>query len=59
MVVALTAERHGVEGVILATMMAGIFLMAAGFLRLGTYIKFIPLSGTGSVRRHHASPDRS
>jgi sulfate permease, SulP family len=40
--VALTAERHGAEGVILATMMAGIFLMAAGFLRLGTYIKFIP-----------------
>src|SRR5690348_17751312 len=26
--VALTAERHGAEGVILATMMAGIFLMA-------------------------------
>jgi sulfate permease, SulP family len=40
--VALTAERHGAEGVILATMMAGIFLIAAGFLRLGTYIKFIP-----------------
>ena len=40
--VALTAERHGAEGVILATMMAGMFLMAAGFLRVGTYIKFIP-----------------
>jgi SulP family sulfate permease len=40
--VALTAERHGVEGVILATMMAGVFLIAAGYLRLGTYIKFIP-----------------
>jgi SulP family sulfate permease len=40
--VALTAERHGAEGVILATMMAGFILMAAGFLRLGTYIKFIP-----------------
>ena len=40
--VALTAERHGVDGVILATMMAGIFLVAAGLLRLGTYIKFIP-----------------
>src|SRR6201999_692197 len=26
----------------LATVMAGIFLIAAGFLRLGTYIKFIP-----------------
>src|SRR5215831_6973081 len=40
--VAITADRHGVEGVILATMMAGVFLVAAGFLRLGTYIKFIP-----------------
>jgi SulP family sulfate permease len=40
--VALTAERHGVDGVILATCMAGVFLIAAGFLRLGTYIKFIP-----------------
>src|ERR1700684_3397958 len=40
--VALTAERHGVDGVILATSMAGLFLIAAGLLRLGTYIKFIP-----------------
>lgn len=40
--VALTVERHGVDGVILATMMAGVFLIAAGLLRLGTYIKFIP-----------------
>jgi sulfate permease, SulP family len=40
--VALTAERQGVEGVILATAMAGVFLIAAGLLRLGTYIKFIP-----------------
>jgi SulP family sulfate permease len=37
--VALTAER---DGVILATAMAGVFLIAAGLLRLGTYIKFIP-----------------
>ena len=42
MLVALTAERHGIEGVILATLMAGVFLIAAGLLRLGTYIKFIP-----------------
>ncbi|RXG94035.1 MULTISPECIES: SulP family inorganic anion transporter [Bradyrhizobium] len=40
--VAVTAERHGVDGVILATMMAGLFLVAAGLLRVGTYIKFIP-----------------
>src|SRR5712671_82633 len=40
--VSLTAERHGIDGVILATAMAGVFLIAAGLLRLGTYIKFIP-----------------
>jgi SulP family sulfate permease len=40
--VALTVERHGIEGTILATAMAGVFLMAAGLLRLGTYVKFIP-----------------
>jgi SulP family sulfate permease len=40
--VALTVERQGIDGVILATMMAGVFLIAAGYLRLGTYIKFIP-----------------
>src|SRR5712672_3872439 len=40
--VALTVERHGVDGVILATAMAGLFLAAIGLLRLGTYIKFIP-----------------
>src|ERR1700752_664468 len=40
--VALTVERHGIDGVILATLMAGAFLIAAGLLRLGTYIKFIP-----------------
>jgi SulP family sulfate permease len=40
--VSLTAARHGVDGVILATSMAGVFLIAGGLLRLGTYIKFIP-----------------
>jgi SulP family sulfate permease len=40
--VALTAERHGIDGVVLATLMAGMILIAAGTLRLGTYIKFIP-----------------
>jgi len=40
--VALTAERQGIDGVILATAMAGVFLIAAGYLRLGTYVKFIP-----------------
>lgn len=40
--VAAAVARHGIEGVLLATMMAGVFLMAAGFLRLGDFIKFIP-----------------
>ncbi len=40
--VAATVAQHGVEGLILATMMSGFILLAAGYLRLGTYIKFIP-----------------
>lgn len=40
--VAQTVQNHGLDGVILATLMAGVFLIAAGFLRLGTYVKFIP-----------------
>ncbi len=40
--VSVTADRHGVDGVILATLMAGFILIAAGLFRLGTYIKFIP-----------------
>ena len=40
--VAATVARVGVDGLLLATMMAGIFLIAIGYLRLGTYIKFIP-----------------
>ena len=40
--VSVTADRHGVDGVILATLMAGVILIVAGLLRLGTYIKFIP-----------------
>ncbi|MBK0399615.1 SulP family inorganic anion transporter [Limibaculum sp. M0105] len=40
--VAATVAREGIDGLILATFMAGIILVAAGFLRIGTYIKFIP-----------------
>ena len=32
----------GVEGLVLATFMSGFMLLAVGYLRLGTYIKFIP-----------------
>jgi sulfate permease, SulP family len=39
---ATTVQLHGIDGLILATMMSGVFMGAAGFLRLGSYIKFIP-----------------
>ncbi len=32
----------GVEGLILATILSGVILIAAGLLRLGTYIRYIP-----------------
>ena len=45
--VASTVARHGVDGLILATMMSGVFMLAVGYLRLGTYVKFIPYPVTG------------
>jgi SulP family sulfate permease len=40
--VAATVETHGVDGLLLATFLSGFMLLAIGFLRLGTYIKYIP-----------------
>ena len=40
--VAATVERHGVDGLLLATLIAGLLLLLIGFLRLGTYVKYIP-----------------
>jgi len=40
--VASCVHRQGLDGMLLATFMAGFFLLAIGYLRLGTYIKFIP-----------------
>jgi len=40
--VAATVQAHGMDGLILATILAGLILIVTGFLRLGTYIKFIP-----------------
>ncbi|MBU3732501.1 MAG: sodium-independent anion transporter, partial [Beijerinckiaceae bacterium] len=40
--VATIIERHGVDGLVLATAMAGLMLIGIGALRLGTYIKYIP-----------------
>lgn len=41
-----TVALHGMDGLILATFLSGIMLMAVGGLRLGTYIKFIPFPVT-------------
>ncbi len=35
-------SRHGYEGLAVATMMAGVMLLAMGFARLGTVIQFVP-----------------
>jgi SulP family sulfate permease len=40
--VAATVQAHGMDGLILATMLSGLMLAAIGLLQLGTYIKFIP-----------------
>jgi sulfate permease, SulP family len=37
-----TVQAHGIDGLILATIMSGVMLAAVGLLRMGTYIKFIP-----------------
>jgi SulP family sulfate permease len=34
--------RHGYDGLILATLLAGLMLIVAGLARLGTFIKYIP-----------------
>ncbi len=44
--VAATVAQHGIDGLILATFLSGILLAAVGFLRLGTFIKFIPFPVT-------------
>lgn len=40
--VAATVAQHGVDGLILATLLSGVIMLAVGFLRLGTFIKYIP-----------------
>lgn len=40
--VAATLNQHGLDGLILATFLSGLMLLAMGFLRLGTFIKYIP-----------------
>lgn len=40
--VSATVAAHGLDGLILATLLSGFMLMALGWLRLGRYITFIP-----------------
>ena len=40
--VSLTIDRHGLDGLLLAVMLSGLFMLALGFLRLGAIIKYIP-----------------
>jgi SulP family sulfate permease len=35
-------DRHGMDGLLLATLMAGVMLTAIGAFKLGTYIKYVP-----------------
>ncbi|MCA0930798.1 SulP family inorganic anion transporter [Ruegeria profundi] len=44
--VAATVAQHGMEGLILATFLSGLMMTVSGFLRLGTFIKFIPFPVT-------------
>jgi len=40
--VAATVHTHGMDGLMLATVLSGVMLMGVGLLRLGVFIKFIP-----------------
>lgn len=44
--VSATVAAHGMDGLILATLLSGLMLAAVGLLRLGTFIKFIPFPVT-------------
>ena len=37
-----TAASHGMDGLILAVLLSGVMLALAGWLRLGTFVKFVP-----------------
>lgn len=40
--VAATVAQYGLDGLLLATLLSGVILLAVGLLRLGTFIKYIP-----------------
>ncbi|AJY47007.1 SulP family inorganic anion transporter [Martelella endophytica] len=40
--VAASVERNGIDGLLIAVMLSGLIMIAAGYLKLGAYIRFIP-----------------
>jgi len=44
--VAATVQQHGIDGLLLATLISGFVLVIGGFLRLGDFIKYIPFPVT-------------
>jgi SulP family sulfate permease len=40
--VATTAATHGIDGLLLVTAMAGVLMLLAGLLRVGSYVRLIP-----------------
>ncbi len=44
--IAAALQQHGLDGLILATLMAGVLLALMGLLRLGAYVQFIPFPVT-------------
>ena len=45
-IVAGIVAQHGIDGLAIATLMAGVILIIMGLLRLGTFIKYIPVTIT-------------
>ncbi len=57
-----TVQVHGLDGLVLATFLSGIMLVALGYARLGIFIKFIPYPvtvGFTAGSRPSFSPARS
>ena len=40
--VAASVERNGIDGLLIAVILSGLIMIAAGYLKLGAYIRFIP-----------------
>ena len=49
-------QEYGIEGLMVATMMAGVLLILLGVFKLGTIIKFIPIKSPGTFSPPNCSP---